>query len=289
MNEVVSIQRRPSSPCQDPYLPRTAEVIERRAEGLRVTTLRLRFTDPAAVSYAFIPGQFNMLHGPDGDVPISIVAGNDRGYFEHCVRGVGNASRELASCRKGDLIGVRGPFGGGGWPLAAVEERDVVIISGGIGCAAVASAIDHIVAKRDRYGRLAILQGVTTDADHLYDDRYERWRLAPQTEVLLASMEGGPGWKGHKGLVTDLLTDDPGMRPDATAALICGPEVMVRPVVDRLLSLGLPPGAIHVSFERNMQCGIGHCARCQLGSRLVCRDGPVFSWDEIEPILRDAP
>jgi len=264
------------------------EVVERLTEGPRVTTLRLKFIDPTRASYHFVPGQFNMLHGPDGDVPISIVAGNDHGYFEHCIRSVGNASRELASCRKGDLIGLRGPFGGGGWPVAGIEGRDVVIISGGIGCAAVASAIDYIVAHRERYGRLFILQGVTTDADHLYDDRYERWRSEPSTEVLLASMEGSDGWKGRKGLVTDLLADISDLQPEAIA-LICGPEVMVPPVVDRLLSMGLSPDNIHVSFERNMQCGIGHCTHCQLGSQLVCRDGPVFCWAEIAPILNFAP
>lgn len=289
MNDTAQTPTAPSSPCQDPYLPRTAEVIERLTEGPRVTTLRLRFTDANQASYAFVPGQFNMLHGPDGDVPISIVAGNDRGFFEHCVRGVGNASRELAACRKGDLIGLRGPFGGGGWPLAAIEGRDVLILSGGIGCAAVASAIDHIVSRRNRFGRLSILQGVTTDADHLYDDRYERWRQAPDTEVLLASMEGGEGWKGHKGLVTDLFADVPNLQPQTTSVLICGPEVMVHPVVGRLRALGISPYAIFVSFERNMQCGIGHCTHCQLGSRLVCRDGPVFSWADIEPILAKAP
>lgn len=279
----------PSSPCEDPYLPRAVEVVERITEGPRVTTLRLRFTDPTRASYDFAPGQFNMLHGPDGDVPISIVAGNGCGYFEHSIRSVGNASRELASCRKGDLIGLRGPFGGGGWPLAAMQNRDVVIVSGGIGCAAVASAIDYIVAHRERYGHLSILQGVTSNADHLYDERYERWSREPRTQVLLASMEGGDGWKGHKGLVTELLADIHELQPDTTTALICGPEVMVRPVVDRLLSLGLSRDDIHVSFERNMQCGVGHCTHCQLGSRLVCRDGPVFRWAEIEPILKHAP
>jgi NAD(P)H-flavin reductase len=230
-----------------------------------------------------------MLHGPDGDVPISIVDGNARGYFEHCIRGVGNASRELAAARKGDLIGLRGPFGGGGWPLAAAEGKDVLVLSGGIGCAAVASAVEHFLVERDRYGHLAILQGVSTNADHLYDDRYRRWADQPRTQVLLASMEGGPGWRGRKGLVTELFDELSDLRPEAAVALLCGPEVMVRPVVEKLLALGLAPEAIFVSLERNMQCGIGHCAHCQLGSRLVCRDGPVFPWSAIGPMLGTAP
>lgn len=278
-----------TSPCVDPYLPRTAEVIERRTEAPGVATLRLRFTDGGAASYAFTPGQFNMLHGPDGGVPISIVAGNEHGYFEHCVRGVGNATREIAASRKGDLLGIRGPFGGGVWPKSEPGSRDVLVISGGIGCAAVASAVEQVLADGERLGRLSILQGVTRNADHLYAHRFERWASERDTLVLLASMEGGQDWPGHTGLVTDLIDRVPDLIPSQTTALACGPEVMVRPVVDKLLGLGVGRSSIHVSFERNMQCGIGHCTHCQLGRRLVCRDGPVFSWDEIESDLRTAP
>lgn len=278
----------PSSPCQDPYLPRTVEVVGRRTEGPKVVTLQLRYTDPDA-EHSFAPGQFNMLHGADGDVPISIVAGNDRGYFEHCIRGVGNASRELAAARKGDTLGLRGPFGHRGWPLAEAEGRDVLVLSGGIGCAAVASAIEHIEDNRERYGRLFILQGVSVDADHIYDERFRRWAACPDTQVLLASMEAGPEWPGKKGLVTDLFEDMQGFRPASTTALICGPEVMVHPVVGQLLERDLRADAVHVSLERNMQCGIGHCGHCQLGPHLVCRDGPVFRWSDIVGTLASAP
>lgn len=278
----------PSSPCQDPYLPRTVEVIGRRTEGPRIVTLRLRYLDPDA-EHAFKPGQFNMLHGADGDVPISIVAGNALGYFEHCIRGVGNASRELTAARKGDTIGLRGPFGDGGWPLAEANGRDVLVISGGIGCAAVASAIEHFAAHRAEYGRLFILQGISTDADHIYDERYRQWAALPNTQVLLASMEGGPEWRGKKGLVTDLFEDLDSFQPANTTSLICGPEVMVRPVAQRLIEFDFRAESIHVSFERNMQCGIGHCAHCQLGGHLVCSDGPVFRWSDIAETLRLAP
>lgn len=277
------------TPCRDPYLPRPAVVLERQVEGPNVVTLRLQFIDTASDSYAFTPGQFNMLHGAEGDVPISIVAGNEHGYFEHCVRGVGMASRELTEARKGDFIGLRGPFGRGFWPLTQAQGRDVLIISGGIGCAAVASAIEHILAAREQYGRLSIFQGISKDADHLYDERYRRWDEAPNTGVHLASMEGGEGWRGRRGLVTELFDELPDLKVDQTCAIICGPEVMVRPVVARLEDLGLPTESIYVSLERNMQCGIGHCGHCQVGGCLVCREGPVFSYADIGPSLTSAP
>lgn len=289
MSELALVRISPSSPCHDPYLPRSAVVVERVPEGPRVATLRLRFTEETGASYAFSPGQFNMLHGPDGDVPISIVAGNSRGYFEHCVRGVGNASRALVSLSVGDHIGLRGPFGSGHWPLSQAEGRDLLVISGGIGCAAVASAVEQVLEARDRFGRLFLLQGISKDADHLYDERYRRWADHPETQVLIASMEAGPGWAGRRGLVTDLFDDLQGLRPERSLSLLCGPEVMVRPVARKLLDLGLSPDRIFVSLERNMQCGIGHCAHCQIGSHLVCRDGPVFPYSLMGPVLLSAP
>ncbi|MBW2455567.1 MAG: FAD/NAD(P)-binding protein [Deltaproteobacteria bacterium] len=277
------------TPCRDPYLPRSAVVRERVTELPNVVTLRLELEDAGPGSHDFVPGQFNMLHGADGDVPISIVAGNERGYFEHCIRAVGNASRELAAARKGDYLGLRGPFGGGCWPLTAAAGKDVIVVSGGIGCAAVASAIEHIAAARDRYGRLAIMQGVSKDADHLYGDRYRRWAELADTQVLLASMEGGPGWEGRKGLVTELFDELETIRIEQTVAMVCGPEVMVRPTVARLLDLGLAADLIYVSLERNMQCGIAHCGHCQIGGCLVCRDGPVFPFSVSEQALSHGP
>ncbi len=283
-----NIARDTTTPCQDPYLPRTAVVIDRQTEGPNVVTLKLQLTDPDGAGHAFAPGQFNMLHGPDGDVPISIVAGNESGYFEHCIRGVGNASRELTACRKGDYIGLRGPFGKG-WPVEAARGRDVMIISGGIGCAAVASSIEYIAAVRSDYGRLSILQGVSRNADHLYDDRYKRWSDLADTQVLIASMEGGEQWPHRQGLVTELFGDLKEVRPADTLAMLCGPEVMVRPVAERLMNMGLRADAIYVSLERNMQCGIGHCGHCQVGGCLVCRDGPVFTWADSQLPLSVGP
>lgn len=277
---------RSATPCRDPYLPRPVVVVHRAEEGPRVVTLRLQLADDAA--HPFVPGQFNMLHGADGDVPISIVAGNERGYYEHCVRAVGSATRALAAAREGELLGLRGPFGRG-WPVHAAEGHDLIVVSGGIGCAAVASAIEHVAAARARYGRLAILQGVTRDADHLYGERYDRWNALPDTRVLLASGEGGAGWPGRRGLVVELFDELDDLRPQQTVAMVCGPEAMVRPTAERLLGLGLSPAAIHVSLERNMQCGIGHCGHCQIGGCLVCRDGPVFAWSTIAAGLATAP
>lgn len=278
MNEPVLAR---GTPCRDPYLPRPVVVTERREEGPGVVTLRLRPADPRDASCSFAPGQFNMLHGNEGCVPISIVAGGAVGYYEHCIRAAGNVTRDLVAARVGDHLGLRGPFGRG-WPMAEARGKDVVIVSGGIGCAAVASAIDFIMADRTRYGRLSLLQGVRTDADHLYDDRYSRWAYAPDTRVLLSSMTSEAGWQGHRGLVTELLDWLDLPRPDTTVAMLCGPEAMVRPAVGRLRQLGIGPDQIFVSLERTMQCGLGHCGHCQLGSCLICRDGPVFTFSRID-------
>jgi sulfhydrogenase subunit gamma (sulfur reductase) len=266
--------------------PRQAEVIERVHETRDLFTLRLRLTEPAArAAYRFAPGQFNMLYLPGiGGVPISIASDpDDPTTLDHTIRAVGRVTRVLAGLGHGDRLGLRGPYGRG-WPLTEAEGHDLVILTGGLGCAPVVAAIDYAVARRERFGRLAILQGVKHAADLLWRPRYDAWAALPDTEVRLAADEPDRHWPDHVGLVTDLLGEvrfDPG----ATFALLCGPEPMMLAGARRLIALGVPDTRIWLSLERGFQCGVGHCGHCQLGPWFVCRDGPVFRFADIRWLL----
>lgn len=264
-----------------PGLPRTARIIERVEETPTIFTWRLRFEEPAAHdAYAFAPGQFNMLCLPGvGEIPISIVSDpDDEHLFDHTIRAVGRVTRAMQRLPEGAAIGVRGPFGRG-WPLTAAEGRDLVIATGGLGCAPVVSVINYVLRRRERYGRLTIMQGVKHAADLIWRERYERWAQLPNTRVLLAASQGGPGWPWAEGRITALLAEA-GIHPSATA-MICGPEPMMAAVANDLLERGVNESDIWLSMERNMQCGVGQCGHCQIGPLFVCRDGPVFSYAEI--------
>jgi NAD(P)H-flavin reductase len=262
-------------------LPMAATVVERLDETHDIITLRLALDDPAArAAYRFAPGQFNMLglFGV-GEVPISIVSDPQQPELVgHTIRVLGRVTRGIALLNEGDSIGVRGPFGRG-WPLEQIQGRDVLVVTGGLGCAPVVSVINYILMRRERFGRLVIVQGVKHAQDLIWRERYDYWRTLPRTEVWLAADVGAPLWPGHVGRVTELFD-----RIDVTPAmcvLLCGPEIMMVTAVRQLLARGIAPQAISLSMERNMQCGRGLCGHCQIGPHFVCHDGPVFRYPDI--------
>lgn len=270
--------------------PQEAEVVSRDDEARGMCTLHLRLTDPAArAAFRFEPGQFNMLYLPAvGGVPISIASDPaEPEHLAHTIRAVGRVTRVLATLEAGERVGLRGPYGRG-WPLQAAEgqaeRRDLIVLTGGLGCAPVVAAIGYATARRERFGRLVILQGVKHAADLIWRERYDAWAELPDTEVRLAADEPDRHWQDHVGLVTDLL-EQVRFRPAASVALVCGPEPMMLAGAERLVALGVPAEHIWLSLERGFQCGVGHCGHCQLGPWLVCRDGPVFRWSEIGWLL----
>jgi NAD(P)H-flavin reductase len=258
-------------------------VLERIQEAPGLFTLRLRLTDSEARGrYRFEPGQFNMLYLYGvGEVPISIVSDpSDETVLDHTIRETGRVTTAMSRLRPGDRIGVRGPYGRG-WPMREAEQRDLVIITGGLGCAPVVSVINYVMQRRERFGWLNIVQGVKHSVDFIWRDRYERWRDAPNSRVLLTADEGGALWPWHVGLVTELF-DSLVYDRQRVVVMMCGPEGMMRAGVRLLRQHGVATTAIWLSMERNMHCALGHCGHCQFGPAFVCRDGPVFCFADIE-------
>lgn len=272
----------------NPYLPQEAEIVERIEEARDIFTLRLRFTDPAVHSaYSFAPGQFNMLWLPGvGEIPISIVSDpEDEHMYNHTIRGVGRVSNGLRTLRQGDRLGVRGPYGRG-WPMQEAVGRDVVIATGGLGCAPAVSVINYVVRRREQFGRLIIMQGIKHSNDLIWRSSYEQWAELPDTQVLLAAGESGPQWPWAQGNIM-VLIDRADFDPENCTAMLCGPQGMMVAVTDHLMARGVSDDDIWLSMERNMQCAIGHCGHCQIGAKFVCRDGPVFNYAEIADLLSE--
>lgn len=270
----------------NPYLPWEAEIVERVQESDSIFTLRLRLTDPEARNhYRFVPGQFNMvyLYGV-GEVAISIVSDPEsEALLDHTIRAVGRVTHGLARLQAGERIGIRGPFGRG-WPMALAEGRDVFIVTGGLGCAPVVAVINYVLARRTRFGRISIVQGVKHAEDMIWRERYAEWSAHPDVQVLLAAEHGGVLWPWHVGLVTALF-DQAVVEPSTTIVMMCGPEGMMRAAAKGLMQRGIAPAEIYLSMERNMQCGIGHCGHCQFGGSFICRNGPVYRYSEVQALL----
>jgi NAD(P)H-flavin reductase len=262
------------------------QVVRRDDETADTATVVLRPTGQQALP-SFRPGQFAMLYAFGvGEIPLSVsgIASAERG-LAHTVRAVGAVSGALHGLTPGSIIGVRGPFGTG-WDLPAARGRDLLVVAGGIGLAPLRPVIVEALAEPDRYGRLNVLIGARTSEDLLYRAETGIWAVAPAVRVTVTVTVDRPDdrWAGEVGVVTSLL-GRAAFDPSRTAAFVCGPEPMIRATARDLVHRGVPAQRIRVSLERNMRCATGHCGHCQLGSVLLCRDGPVMGWDRAEPLL----
>ncbi len=235
--------------------------------------------------FAFGPGQFNMLYVfGTGEVAISISgAPSDQGRLVHTVRGVGSVTKRLRELNQGDVIGVRGPFGNT-WPVEAARGHDVVLVAGGIGLAPLRPALYHVLEHREDYGRVVLLYGSRSPRELLYIDELSEWRGRLDMDVLISVDNADRMWKGSVGVVTKLIGRAP-FDPHNAIALVCGPEIMMRFTGRELVTRGVPPEMVYVSMERNMKCAIGFCGHCQIGPKFVCKDGPVFRYDEVSGML----
>ncbi len=270
----------------NPYEPHEAVILQRLQEAPNLFTLRLKFTDPKIQDgYEFEPGQFNMLYLYGvGEIAISIVSDpEDSDIIDHTIRVVGRVTGAMANLKTGDRIGLRGPYGRG-WPMHEARQKDVVVVTGGLGCAPVVSVINFIEQRREEYGRLNIVQGVKHSADFIWKERYDKWRQLPDSKVLLAADAGEALWPWHIGPVT-MLFDQLEFDPKNVSVMMCGPEGMMRVVCSHMLDKRVPASQLFLSMERNMQCAVGHCGHCQYGSKFICKDGPVFSYDKIRNLF----
>lgn len=270
----------------NPYLIEPASIIEKRQEAEDIFTLRLRVSDSERRrQFRFAAGQFNMLYLYGvGEIPVSIMSDpDDAEWLDHTIRVVGRVTQAMARLEPGDALGIRGPFGRG-WPLDRARGHDVLFVTGGLGCAPVAGAIDYLFRRREAYGAVKILHGVKKPKDLLYRERFDAWRRHTNTEVYLASDEAGKSWRYHVGVVTELF-ETVRLAPERTIVMMCGPEIMMRMASQTLVRRGIPADAIYVSLERRMECAIGLCGHCQLQPYFVCKDGPVMSYAAVQPFL----
>ena len=265
-------------------LPSRYQVRRVRRENADTFTMELTASDQSG-SVSFAPGQFNMLYVFGvGEAPISI-CGKTRNGLEHTTRTVGTVTSSLGRLRRGDVVGVRGPYGSC-WPLAEAAGRDVVLVAGGIGLAPLRSALQTIVAQRPLRHRVTLIYGVRTAEDMLY--RQELERLRDRGLQLYVTVNRATGsWHGNVGVVTSLIPRVP-FDPLNCVAMVCGPELMMRFSMEELIKRGVPEQRIFLSLERNMKCAVGFCGHCQFGPEFLCKDGPIFRCDRIRRWLNIA-
>jgi NAD(P)H-flavin reductase len=272
-----------SAPPSPALVPEPWRVLEARPEAPHVVTLELAPVDGPVP--ACRPGQFDMLYAfGAGEVPISISGDcGDASKIVHTIRNVGLATAALTRLEAGATLGLRGPFGSA-WPLERARGRDVLVIGGGLGIVPLRSVLYELARARGAYRRIHVLYGARTPGDILFAEELARWSEESGLQVGITVDMADHDWTGHVGTVAPLV-ERAAFEPARTTAFVCGPEVMMRIVVDDLVRRGVPPDHAFLSMERNMKCAVGLCGRCQWGTEFVCRGGPVYDWQRAAPRL----
>ena len=269
----------------DIYLPRPATLTARQAMTEHETFFR--FEMDGGVELAYRPGQFLEISIPGtGECPISISSSPSTGEerdFELVVRTVGNVTRAIHGLQPGHKVGVRGPFGTSFPVEQDLLGRDLVFVCGGIGLVPVRSAINYVLDRRDRYGRISILLGTRAPETRLFTDELYAWKT--RDDLLLSETVdvADPSWGADVGVITRLI---PRLKLalDNTRVIVCGPPIMYRFVLAELRKLGIDADHIYLSLERHMKCGVGKCGHCQINGLYVCQEGPVFKYGDIATV-----
>jgi len=269
----------------DPMLPIQYRIKSKTLETYDTFTFELLPLDPEG-NFRFLPGQFNMLYlFGMGEVAISISGDSEKALpVVHTIRAVGTVTKAMQNLQAGDVIGVRGPFGSS-WPIETAKGKDVLVIVGGIGLAPLRPVLYYLMAHREDYGQVSLLYGARTPEDQIFMSEYSEWskKLAVYTTVDRVDKTKN-NWQGQVGVVTNLIAK---AKFDAnnSIAMICGPEIMMRFVGLKLKDLGMNLENIFISMERNMKCAIGFCGHCQLAGTFICKNGPVYTYQEMQKYL----
>jgi len=236
-------------------------------------------------SFGHQPGQFiEVSIFGKGEAPISISSPSTRlGTLEICVRRTGRVTDALFEMGKGSTFHIRGPYGRG-FPVEQLKGKKLLLIAGGLGLAPLRSLLLYALDKRSDFGDIILMYGTNNPDNVLF--KYELLSFYDRDDIkyLYSVDRDDEGiWKQYVGVVTGLF-DRATLSPENTYAVMCGPPIMYRFVLQKLLSLGFPKDHIFMSLERMMKCGVGKCGHCAIGDRYCCIDGPVFPYGEIETI-----
>lgn len=264
------------------YLPKRALVKDIVPQNDNVRTLHIAFEDEIFnTDFTYQPGQFMMLSMPHcGEAPISFSSSPSRsGTFSLTVRRSGKLTSAVFDLRPGDMIGIRGPYGRP-FPMAELAGYNLLFTAGGIGMAPLRSVVEYCLDQRDRFGDITILYGCKTPGEFCFKEELLAWDRAGLVHMHMTVDVACEEWNGCVGLVTSLL-DRIELKNSRTKALICGPGMMIRFVMQRLIAMGLPESEIITTLERHMKCGVGICGHCYYEEKMICTDGPVFIGSEL--------
>lgn len=282
---------------ENPYIPMPVEVtkIVTEVDTNDIKTFRLAFVNKEDEErFKYLPGQFAELSIlGKGESPIGIASSPTQpGYIEFTVQRAGTLVTGIVTTALHDLdvgarIGVRGPLGNP-WPIEFLEGKNVVVVGGGFAFTTLRSLLHYMLHEdnRARFGDISVVYGARTPGLLCYKEELAAWEKRKDIRMYVTVDKGDATWKGREGFVPTVCKEV-GPSPENAVTVICGPPIMIRFTLPVFFELGFAKENILTSLEMRMKCGIGKCGRCNVGHKYVCKDGPVFSFAELDQLPRD--
>lgn len=276
----------------NPYLPRLTKVrkitVENEIGDLK--TFEISFlNDKDFDDFKYIPGQFVEISSFGiGEAPFGVASSpTEKNIIRFSVKKVGKVTTHLHDLDEGEILGVRGPLGNG-FPLDKMRGKDIVIVGGGFAFTTLRALIIYMLnpENRGKFKDLTVVYGAREPGELMYKEELKSWEEREDINLVLTVDEGDEGWKKRVGLVPNILKE---VAPKSMNAIsvVCGPPIMIKFTFPVLTELGFTPDTIITSLEMRMKCGIGKCGRCNIGSKFVCLDGPVFSLAQLEELPKE--
>ena len=272
------------------YKPDLMEVLETTQHTVDVKSVKIRFRNAEQQkNFSFRVGQFGLFSVFGyGESTFNICSSSNwRDFIEFCFRKTGRVTEAMWNVVPGDTIGFRGPYGNA-YPMDQWEGKDLVFVGGGIAMPPIRCAIWYALENREKYGKITIVYGARSVGDLVYRADLAKWAESPNVDVLQTVDPGGetPEWNGKIGFVPKILEEAKFDAKNA-AALVVGPPIMIKFSLPVLAKAGMSDADIYTSLENRMKCGVGKCGRCNCGPVYVCKEGPVFSLEQMKKLPDD--
>jgi len=271
---------------KNPYLPMPVKIdrIVLETEDRNIKTFCLSFVNKEdEASFKYVPGQFAELSiMGKGEAPFGMASSpTNEGHIEFSVSKIGVVTTALHNMSVGDTIGIRGPLGNG-YPIEKLQGKNVVIVVGGFGFSTLRALTNYMIDERNRgsFGNITVFYGARSPGLLLYKDDLREWAKRSDLQLNVTVDRGDADWKGKTGMVTDILKAA-APSADNAYAIVCGPPIMIKFTLPVIKELGFSSDRTLLSLEMRMKCGLGKCGRCNVGSKYVCSDGPVFTESQL--------
>ena len=266
---------------KNPYSYIEAEIVDIVSETPAIKT----FTLKPRGDIGFRAGQFMEVTLPGiGEAPFTPSSNHDqKDALDFTIMAAGRITKLLHQSKKGDVLGLRGPYGTR-YPLEKFKGREIFIVGGGVGLAPLRALLYALFNEVSDYRKIILRYGARTPSDIVYKSEIDSWKKkARHVDIKISCDVGDPSWDGNVGLVTTILKNDE-LDMQNAVTIVCGPPIMMKFATFKLLDLGFRDSDIYLSMEKNMSCCIGNCGHCRIGPYYACKDGPVFTYDRIKDL-----